>query len=90
MDIYLSQAYKHKVLCNIYIYIYVCVCVCVLNHLIGLVVECSPMGQDTGVQSQVESYQRLKNCSTLPYKVRFKGKVEQSRERSSTFSYTLV
>ena len=51
---------------------------------------------ETGVQSQVESYQRLKKkkkkkkmvldaalLNTQHYKVRIKGKVEQFRERSS-------
>ena len=55
---------------------------------IGLWVEYSPVAQETGVQSQVESYQRLKKLdtsllNTLHYKVHIKGKVEQSRERSS-------
>ena len=52
--------------------------------------ECSPMARETCVQSQVESYQRLKKMvldasllNTQHYKVRIKGKVEQSRERSS-------
>ena len=49
---------------------------------------------ETWVQSQVKSYQRLKNAdatfSTQYYKVRIKGKVEQSREWSSTLPYTLV
>ena len=47
------------------------------------------MARETWVQSQVESYQRLKKwylmppCLTLSIiKVRIKGKVEQSRERS--------
>ena len=47
------------------------------------------MIRETGVQSQVESYQRLKKMvldttllNTQHYKVRIKGKVEQSRERS--------
>ena len=46
-----------------------------------------------GVQSLVESYQRLKKMvldnsllSTQHYKVRIKSKVEKSRERSSTLS----
>ena len=30
---------------------------------IGLVVESSPVGRNTEVQSQVESYQRLKNVT---------------------------
>ena len=64
---------------------------------IGPVVECSPMGRQTGVQSQVESYQRLKKMvldtsllNSQDYKVRFKSKVEQSRERSSALPYTSV
>ena len=50
-------------------------------------VESSPMVQETGVQSQVETYQRLKKMvldtsllNAQHYKVRFKGKVEHSRE----------
>ena len=60
-------------------------------------VECLPMAPKTGVQSQVESYQRLKEkvlyatlLKTLYYKVCFKGKVEQSKERNRALSYTLV
>ena len=48
------------------------------------------MAREIWVQSQVESYQRLKKMvldaillNTQHYKVRIKGKVEQSRERSS-------
>ena len=52
--------------------------------------ECSPMAPETWVQSQVESYQRLKKWYTQHYKVQIKGKVEQSRERSSTLPYTSV
>ena len=51
------------------------------------------MAPETRVQSQVESYQRLKNAyllNTQHYKVRIKGKVEQSREESSPFPYILV
>ena len=33
---------------------------------IGLVVQCSPMSRETGVQSQVESYQRLKKWYMIP------------------------
>ena len=51
---------------------------------------------ETGVQSPVKSYQRLKEMvldsallNTQRYKVRIKGKVEQSREWSSILSYTL-
>ena len=55
------------------------------------------MVQETGVQSQVESSQRLKKIftdadllSTQHYKIRIKGKVEQSREWSSTLPYNSV
>ena len=55
------------------------------------------MGRETGVQSQVESYQRLKKMvldttllNTQHYKVRFKGIVEQSREMNSALLYTSV
>ena len=48
---------------------YMCVCVCVFMYkqdLTFLVVECLPIGQETGVQSQVESYQRLKKWYLIP------------------------
>ena len=55
------------------------------------------MVRKTWVQSQVKSYQRLKKMvldatllNTQYYKVRIKGKVEQSKEWSSTLPYTLV
>ena len=55
------------------------------------------MIQETGVQSQIRSYQRLKKMvldtsllNTQHYKVRIKGKVEQLRERSSALPYTSV
>ena len=54
------------------------------------------MIRETGVQSQVKSYQKQKKVldtallSTQHYKVRIKGKVEQSREWSSAFRYTSV
>ena len=55
------------------------------------------MVRETGVQSEVESYQRLKNMlldtallNTQHYKVRIKGKVELSRELSNTLLYTSV
>ena len=54
-----------------------------------------PMAWETGVQSQVESYQRLKKMeldatllSTRHYKVRIKCKEEQSKECSSVLPYT--
>ena len=51
------------------------------------------MARETWVQSQVESYQRLKKWYVIPpntqhYKIRFKDKVEQSREKSSALTYT--
>ena len=52
---------------------------------------------ETRVQSQVESYQKLKKMvldaalfNTQHYKVRIKGKVEQSREWSSALPYPFV
>ena len=36
------------------------------NQPIGLVVECSPMGWETGFQSLVELYQRLKKLYLIP------------------------
>ena len=51
----------------------------------------------TWVQYQVTSYQRLKKMAldtsllnTDQYKVRIKGKVDQSRERSGALPYTSV
>ena len=59
--------------------------------------ECSPMARETWLQLKVESYQRLKKWYLMltlfnaqRYKVRIKGKVEKSKERSSAFPYTLV
>ena len=53
------------------------------------------MVRETGVQSQVESGQRLNKMVldaallyTQHYKVRIKGKVEQSKEWSRALSYT--
>ena len=56
------------------------------------------MVRETGVQYQVESYQRLKKkmildaalLNTQHYKVRIKGRVEQSKELTSALSYTSV
>ena len=48
---------------------------------------------ETGVQCQVESYQRLKMVldaallNTQQYKVRIKSKVEESRERNKALPY---
>ena len=75
---------------DIYIYIYI-------TGSLAQWVECSPMVRETGVQSQVKSYRRLLKMildisllNTQHYEVYIKGKVEQSRERSSILSYTLV
>ena len=60
---------------------------------ISMWVVSSPMARETRVQSQVESYQRLKkwylilSCLTLSIK---RSKLEQSGERSSTLPYTSV
>ena len=63
------------------------------------------MTRETGVQSQVKSYQRLKKKkkkkkkkmvldaalpNTQHYKVQIKTKVEQSREKSGNLPSTLV
>ena len=54
------------------------------------------MAREIGVQSQVKSYQKSKIVldtslfNTQHYKVRIKGKKEQSREKSNALPYTLV
>ena len=53
------------------------------------------MTRKTGVQSQVESYQRLKMVLDAAsydkhYKVWNKGKVKQSRDRCGALPYTSV
>ena len=57
-------------------------------------VDCSPMVWETGVQTQVKSYRRLKNgtalLSTQHYEIRIKGKVKQSKERSSALPCTSI
>ena len=35
-------------------------------YILAYWVECSPVDQKTGFQSQVESYQRLKKCYLMP------------------------
>ena len=81
-----------------------CIFSCILGNFIfkstGTLaqrLECSPMARETWVQSQVESYQKTLKMvldttllNTQHYKVRFKGKVEQSWEWSSALLYTLV
>ena len=55
------------------------------------------MVRETGVQFQVESYQRLKkmvfdasSLNTQHYKIWINGKMEQTMEKSRALSYTLV
>ena len=55
------------------------------------------MAVETGLQSQVESYQNTQKMvldaallDTQHYKIRIKGKEEQTMEKSSTLSYTSV
>ena len=69
----------------------------IISLLIGLVGRVFTNGPETWVQSQVESYQRLKNMvlessllNTQQSKVCIKGKVEQFWERSSALPYTSV
>ena len=56
----------------------------------------SPMVRKTWIQSQVASYQRQKMVldtsllNTQQYKVRIKGKVEQSGEKGSALAYISV
>ena len=65
--------------------------------VIGIMVRVFVNCPETWVQSLVELYQRLKKMvfdttllNTPRYKVKIKGKVEQSRERSSALPYSLV
>ena len=55
------------------------------------------MGRETEVLNKVKSYQKLKNMvldaafqNTQHYKVQIKGKMVQSRERSSALPYASV
>ena len=51
------------------------------------------MVRETGVHSQVESYQMVLDATLLNthhYKVRLKVKVDNSREMSNALPYTLV
>ena len=57
--------------------------------------EFLPMIRETGVQSQIESYKRIKKTTVDTsllnnqyYKIWMKGKVEQTTERSSALPYT--
>ena len=50
---------------NIYIYTYIYICT-YTGHWAIRVLECSPMARETWVQSQVESYQRLKKWYLMP------------------------
>ena len=81
----------------------VCVCVCVLLNLkviirlIGLVGRVFANGpEDLGsipghvIPKTLKMLLDTSLLNTQQYKVRIEGKVEQSRERSSAFPYTLV
>ena len=75
----------------------VCVCVCVCNRLIDLVgrVFANGSGDLASIPGHVipETLKMVLGISLLDtqqYKVRIKGKVEQSRERSSALPYTSV
>ena len=66
-------------------------------HVLIPLALCSRMIRTTWVQSQIASYQRLLKMvldtyllNTHHYKVRIKGKVEQSGEMSSALPYTSV
>ena len=58
--------YFHIYICmdviSIYIYIYIYTYIYRLTSPLANWVECSPITQETRVQSQVKSYQRLKKC----------------------------
>ena len=64
------------------------------NRLIGLVVRVFANGRLGSIQCRVipKTLKMVLDASILyqQYKVRIKGKVEQSRERSNTLSNTLV
>ena len=75
-------------------YIYICVCVCVDIGMIVRVFANGP-GDLGSIPSWVipKTQKMVLDASLLNtqhYKVWIKGKVEQSRERSSAFPYTLV
>ena len=99
-----SKCFKKKIIrtygigfivSSLYIYFSISLLLKIFLHRLALWLECSPMARETCVRSQVELYQRLKKMvldasllNTQHYKVRIKGKVEQSRERSSALPYT--
>ena len=75
-------SFKNDVTDKLLVYkLYICIYIYIYTYqTIGIMLECSPMVWKTGVQSQVESYQRLKKwylmppCLTQHYKVQIKGK----------------
>ena len=86
-----------KLVLYIYIYIYMYVCVCVCNRLIGPLgrVFTNGLGDRGSIPGRVipKTLKMVLNTSLLntqQYKVRIKGKVEQSEERSSALPYTSV
>ena len=87
--IFVYVLYVYVFLCS-YVYVYAYIfCVGMRVWFVSWV-EWSSMTRETGLQSQVESYQRLKKWHLIHYKACIKGKVEQSRERSSALHYTSV
>ena len=83
ISLYLFGPTTKNLYIYIYIYIYVYIYIYIYIYIIGLVVECSPMAQETEVQSLVESYQRLKKrylilpCLTFSI-MRYVSRVEWS------------
>ena len=79
MCAYIYICMHNYVFVCVYIYIYIYI----YDQPIGLVVECWPMVRETGVQSLVESYQRLKKWYTIPPYLTFTIKRCISREKWS-------
>ena len=97
MSSHTEELWYNETVCGwLSIYIYIYIYTHTHTHTGPLVswVESSLIGQETWVQSQVKSYQRLKKwymmtpCLTLSIMLGVKGTVEQSREKSSILSYT--
>ena len=100
-ELFLICRQKMSIMVNqIYIYIYihicfyVCMCICIYNRLIGQVGRVFANGQrdlasipDRVIPKTLKMALDTSLLNTQQYKVRIKGKVEQSRQRSSTFPY---
>ena len=99
-DIFIHTCtHTHVYICLcLYIYIYMCVCVCVcVCERIGLVGRVFANGRgDLGsipgrvIPKTLKMVLDTSLLNTQQYKVRFNGKVEQSRERCSAFLYNSV